>query len=116
MAGLLRPRSESPKKGSKINPSHGPARSKSLTSPISRAIISSPAPNSFRHVTHIGVGDDGVFEASSGLDDSWKAMLVNLQGYGVSEEVVVRNSEFVEGFWKGVEAARDVDVDQTDGE
>lgn len=43
-------------------------------------------------------------------------MLVNLQGYGVSEEVVVRNSEFVEGFWKGVEAARDVDVDQTDGE
>jgi len=77
-------------------------------------MISSPAPNSFKHVTHIGVGEDGVFEASSGLDESWKAMLANLQGYGVSEEVVIRHSDFVEGFWKGVEAARDVD-EQTDG-
>jgi len=78
-------------------------------------MISSPAPNSFKHVTHIGVGEDGVFEASSELDHSWKGMLANLQGYGVSEEVVIRHSEFVEGFWKGVEAARDVDVEQTDG-
>lgn len=79
-------------------------------------MISSPAPNSFKHVTHIGVGEDGVFEASSELDESWKGMLANLQGYGVTEEVVTRHSEFVEGFWKGVEAARDVDVEQTEGE
>lgn len=43
-------------------------------------------------------------------------MLANLQGYGVSEDVVVRHSEFVEGFWRGVEAARDVEIEQTDGE
>jgi len=114
LANLLRPRSESPKKRSKPNTSSGPSRAKSLSSPISRTMISSPAPNSFKHVTHIGVGEDGVFEASSGLDESWKAMLANLQGYGVSEEVVIRHSDFVEGFWKGVEAARDVD-EQTDG-
>jgi hypothetical protein len=118
LANLLRPRSEVSRKRStkKSNKSQGPTRSKSLSSPISRTMISSPAPNSFKHVNHIGVGEDGVFETSSGLDHSWKAMLANLQGYGVSEEVVIRNSEFVEGFWKGVEAARDVDVEQTDGE
>lgn len=78
-------------------------------------MISSPAPNSFKHVTHIGVGDDGVFEASSELDDTWKAMLGNLQGYGVSEDIVIRHSDFVEGFWKGVEAARVVEPDYTTG-
>ena len=78
-------------------------------------MISSPAPNSFKHVTHIGVGEDGVFEASRELDDAWKAMLGNLQGYGVSEETVIRHSDFVEGFWKGVEAARVVEPDYNDG-
>ncbi len=78
-------------------------------------MISSPAPNSFKHVTHVGVGENGVFEASSELDDSWKAMLGNLQGYGVSEEIVIRHSDFVEGFWQGVEAARVVEPDHNDG-
>lgn len=84
-------------------------RSKSLSSSISRAMISSPAPHSFKHVAHVGVNKDGIFEASKDLDGSWKAMLAELQGHGVSEAIVVRNSDFVEGFWKGVDAIRTVD-------
>ena len=84
-------------------------RSKSLSSSISRAMISSPAPHSFKHVAHVGVNKDGIFEASKDLDGSWKAMLAELQSHGVSEAIVVRNSDFVEGFWKDVEAIRTVD-------
>jgi len=84
-------------------------RSKSLSSPISRAMISSPAPHSFKHIAHVGVNKDGIFEASKDLDGSWKTMLAELQGHGVSEAIVVRHSDFVEGFWKGVEAIRTVD-------
>jgi len=41
--------------------------------------------NSFKHIAHVGVSQDGVFEATKDLDDSWKSMLASLQGYGVSE-------------------------------
>jgi neural Wiskott-Aldrich syndrome protein len=71
-------------------------------------MISSPAPHSFKHIAHVGVNKDGLFEASKDLDGSWKTMLAELQGHGVSEAVVVRHSDFVEGFWKGVEAIRTV--------
>jgi Wiskott-Aldrich syndrome protein len=71
-------------------------------------MISSPAPHSFKHIAHVGVNKDGIFEASKDLDGSWKTMLAELQGHGVSEAVVVRHSDFVEGFWKGVEAIRTV--------
>ena len=72
-------------------------------------MISSPAPHSFKHIAHVGVNKDGIFEASKDLDGSWKTMLAELQGHGVSETVVLRHSDFVEGFWKGVEAIRTVD-------
>ncbi|KAF8153139.1 hypothetical protein B0H34DRAFT_663322 [Crassisporium funariophilum] len=90
---------------------HGlhPMTSKSVTGSISRAMISSPAPNSFKHVAHVGVNREGLFEASKDLEDSWKDMLAKLQGHGVSEAVVIRHSDFVEGFWKGVEAIKTAD-------
>lgn len=68
-------------------------------------MISSPAPLSFKHVAHVGVNRDGVFEASKDLDGAWKTMLANLQGHGVSE-AVLRQSNFGDGFWRGVEAIR----------
>jgi hypothetical protein len=112
LADFFHTRLELPKKTRGSKPSRSTTRSKSLSAgghgsvSIKRSMISVPAPNSFRHVTHIGVGKDGVFEASTELDDSWKTMLASLQGYGVSEEMVIRHSDFVEGFWKGVEAVR----------
>lgn len=87
-------------------------RSKSL-----RSLISSPAPLSFKHVAHVGVNKDGVFEASRGLESSWTDMLRDLQGHGVSE-AALRQSNFGDGFWKGVEAIRtgdDSDADKFEG-
>jgi neural Wiskott-Aldrich syndrome protein len=72
-------------------------------------MISSPAPDSFRHVAHVGVNQKGVFEASKDLDATWKDMLTQLQGHGVSEAIVVRHNDFVDGFWKGVEAIQRIE-------
>ena len=83
--------------------------SKSSVNSISRSIISSPAPDSFRHVAHVGVNANGVFEASKNLDASWNEMLTQLQGHGVSEAVVIKHHEYVDGFWKGVEAIQRVE-------
>lgn len=69
-------------------------------------MISSPAPESFRHVAHVGVNQDGVFEASKDLDTSWKEMLTKLQGHGVSEAIIIKHGDFVDGFWTGVEAIK----------
>ena len=42
-------------------------------------MISSPAPDSFRHLAHVGVNKDGIFEVSKDIDPSWKEMLTKLQ-------------------------------------
>ena len=89
--------------------------SKSSINSISRSTISSPAPDSFRHVAHVGVNANGVFEASKNLDASWKEMLTQLQGHGVSEAVIVKHHDFVDGFWKGVEAIQRIESSKTEG-
>jgi neural Wiskott-Aldrich syndrome protein len=101
---------ESPKKTHR----HKNRSSKSSINSISRSIISSPAPDSFRHVAHVGVNANGVFEASKSLDDSWKEMLTKLQGHGVSEAVVIKHHDFVDGFWKGVEAIQGTESSKTE--
>ena len=77
-------------------------------------MISSPAPDSFRHVAHVGVNANGIFEASKDLDASWKEMLTQLQGHGVSEAIVIKHHDFVDGFWKGVEAIQKIDSLKTE--
>lgn len=77
-------------------------------------MISSPAPDSFRHVAHVGVNENGVFEASKDLDSSWKEMLTQLQGHGVSEAIVIRQHDFVDGFWKGVETVQRIESSKTE--
>lgn len=56
-------------------------RSRSLSArrlPISRSQISPPAPNSFRHVAHIGVNRSGLYE-STVVDTSFQNMLKEIQ-------------------------------------
>ena len=36
-------------------------------------------------------------------------MLTQLQGHGVSEAVVIKHHDFVDGFWQGVEALQRVE-------
>jgi len=88
--------------------------SKSSINSISRSMISSPAPDSFRHVAHVGVNANGLFEATKSLDPSWKEMLTQLQGHGVSEAVVMKHHDFVDGFWKGVEAIQGNESSKTE--
>ncbi|KAF8909680.1 hypothetical protein CPB84DRAFT_1434462 [Gymnopilus junonius] len=76
------------------------ARVKSPSYSISRSMVSSPVPQSFRHIAHAGVSKDGIFEASRGLDKTWKATLADLQGHGVTETVVFRNGDFGDGVLK----------------
>jgi Wiskott-Aldrich syndrome protein len=77
-------------------------------------MISSPAPDSFRHISHVGVNQDGVFEASTDLDASWKEMLTRLQGHGVSEAIIIKHHDFVDGFWTGVEAIQRIESSTTE--
>ncbi|TFK36643.1 hypothetical protein BDQ12DRAFT_570577, partial [Crucibulum laeve] len=53
------------------------AASTSPAGTISRCMISSPTPDSFKHVAHVGVNKDGVFE-SKGLDSTWNDMIAEL--------------------------------------
>lgn len=79
-------------------------------------MISAPAVHSFRHVAHVGINKDGIFEASKGLDDTWKSTLADIQGHGISvcDTDVLRQSNFGDGFWRGVEAIRAVDSSDAD--
>ena len=100
---------ESPKRTHRKNRS-----SKLSPNSISRSTISSPAPDSFRHISHVGVNANGVFEASKNLDASWNEMLTQLQGHGVSEAVVMKHHDFVDGFWKGVESIQRIESTKTE--
>jgi len=104
-------RGQPPKKARRGNKNTSATRSNSLTVSIKRAMISAPAVHSFRHVAHVGINKDGIFEASKGLDDTWKSTLADIQGHGISvcDTDVLRQSNFGDGFWRGVEAIRAVD-------
>lgn len=41
-------------------------------------------------------------------------MLTQLQGHGVSEAVVIKHHDFVDGFWKGVEAIQGIESPKTE--
>lgn len=81
---------------------------------IPRSMISSPAPDSFKHLAHVGVNKDGIFEVSKDIDPLWKDMLTKLQGHGVSEAIVNRHQDFVEGFLKGVETIQKIESSITE--
>ena len=88
-------------------------RSKSLTGSILRASISPPAPNSFRHVSHVGVNRAGVFEVSKTLDASFRDTLVLLQnGTGADTVIVQDNTDFSNSFWKDVDSLKAASLDR----
>ena len=68
-------------------------------------MISSPAPNSFRHISHIGVSKGGQsFEVSRTLDTAFKEGLEKLQLGGLGNRIVVcESSEFLASFWRDVD-------------
>ncbi|TFY65768.1 hypothetical protein EVG20_g5322 [Dentipellis fragilis] len=93
-------RSPSKKSGPK------PQRVKSQRKTIDRSMISSPVPESFRHVAHMGVDEKGSVDASWNVAPEWTKLLQKLEGYGIDAEMVEENLEFVKGFLAGAEAVR----------
>ncbi len=73
-------------------------------------MISSPTPDSFKHIAHIGFNQaNGVIETSKNLDPSFREILADLQvqtGNTVAESVVLEHLDFVQGFWKDIETVQ----------
>ncbi|KAG9310245.1 hypothetical protein JVU11DRAFT_9892 [Chiua virens] len=79
----------------KPNPKPTPTKPKSSTirfkpslkpsslRPNISSLISSPAPHSFVHVSHVGVGARGMIESSKNIEPAWGALIADLQGYGI---------------------------------
>ncbi|KAI0080407.1 hypothetical protein K474DRAFT_1589753 [Panus rudis PR-1116 ss-1] len=87
-----------------------PVRKRTIPSfnPLKRFIpsqISSPAPGTFVHLSHVGFNEKGRIEVSDdSIEAGWTMMLEELQGHGVSEDIIEDDHDFVEGFWAGVKA------------
>ncbi|KIJ64783.1 hypothetical protein HYDPIDRAFT_167598 [Hydnomerulius pinastri MD-312] len=75
--------------------------------PVKRSMISSPTPHSFVHVSHVGISTKGIIESSKNIEPAWGALIADLQGYGISPEVVKENTDFMEGFLAGAKTMRD---------
>jgi len=73
---------------------------------LNPSMISAPAPASFVHVAHIGINADGNIETSEDMDPAWAMMVQDLQGYGISHDILVENLDFVEGFLTGAKLAK----------
>ncbi|KAF9467126.1 hypothetical protein BDZ94DRAFT_1156655, partial [Collybia nuda] len=76
------------------------SRSRSTISP---SMVSAPTPNSFVHISHVGINKEGDVEASPGIDPSWKTTLSGLQTYSKVGEATRERVDFSSSFWKGVE-------------
>ncbi|KAJ8489874.1 hypothetical protein ONZ51_g2669 [Trametes cubensis] len=99
---ITAPRSPKPRaQKSSASAAQTPAGSPRRVSP---AMISAPAPGTFMHVAHIGVGDNGRIEATPNVEPGWTMVLEELQGYGVDEKMGAQDVDFVEGFLAGAKA------------
>lgn len=79
---------------------------KSRSVRLNPAIISAPEPSSFVHVAHVGINADGIVETSKDIDPSWAVLIKDLHGYGISQDLVVENLDFIEGFFAGAKRAK----------
>ncbi|KAH7909183.1 hypothetical protein BJ138DRAFT_261222 [Hygrophoropsis aurantiaca] len=78
----------------------------SQKAPLKPAMISSPAPHSFVHVSHVGITTKGIVQTAKTIEPAWSTLVTELQGYGISPEVVKENRDFVEGFLAGAQSLR----------
>ncbi|EAU84111.1 hypothetical protein CC1G_06973 [Coprinopsis cinerea okayama7 len=95
-----------PKRGRSFRSRHH-TRSKSFngrSASITRAQISHPVTNSFRHISHIGVNRTGVYEMSKDLaSTNFKDMLLQLQHVGNNG---LEQGSFVVDFWNDVDGKK----------
>ncbi|TBU63385.1 hypothetical protein BD310DRAFT_973511 [Dichomitus squalens] len=126
--GPAKPRAQAPKSVSFATPpasgSPPPAYSVALPQPeveraprtprkLSPAMISGPNPGSFVHVAHVGLDAQGRVESTPNVEPGWTMILEELQGYGVTEKMVEKDFNFVEGFLAGAKASLIQELDKT---
>lgn len=73
-------------------------------------MVSLPTANSFVHVAHVGLNEEGTMAASRGVDPSWTAVLVShgLQDHN-TQFTEPQQMDISERFRKGVEAINNVE-------
>ncbi|KAI0057123.1 PH domain-like protein, partial [Artomyces pyxidatus] len=76
-----------------------PTKTKSSKSKsrIDKSLISAPEKGSFIHVAHMGYDANSGF-TSTNVDPSWTAFLGDLQGHGISSDVIEGNMDFIKDF------------------
>ncbi|KAI0360643.1 WH1-domain-containing protein, partial [Trametes cingulata] len=87
-SGSTKKKSAKPSKGGKID----------------KSMISGPTAGSFKHVAHMGYDPDKGF-TSTNVDPSWEAFLGNLEGQGISREVLEQNMDFIKDFVRDAQKA-----------
>ncbi|KAI0753298.1 hypothetical protein C8Q80DRAFT_1267709 [Daedaleopsis nitida] len=83
--------------------SHSPAAGAGRK--LSPAMISAPSPGTFVHVAHVGLDEKGRIESTPNLEPGWTMILEELHGYGVTDNMVAKDFNFVEGFLAGAKAS-----------
>lgn len=68
-------------------------------------MISAPSPGTFVHVAHVGLDEKGRIDATPNLEPGWTMILEELHGYGVTDNMVEKDFNFVEGFLAGAKAS-----------
>ncbi|KAI0717345.1 hypothetical protein C8T65DRAFT_528570, partial [Cerioporus squamosus] len=71
---------------------------------IDKSMISGPTVGSFKHVAHMGYDAEKGF-TSTNVDPSWEAFLTNLEGQGVSRDVLMQNMDFIKDFVRDAQKA-----------
>ena len=49
------------------------------------------SPKAFVHVSHVGINEKGVVEASKGLDPVWATLVGKLKGYSVAQHSIIQD-------------------------
>ena len=65
-------------------------------------MISSPAPHSFVHVSHVGLNTRGIIESSKNIEPAWDALIADMQGHGISPELMGNKMGFIRELVTGV--------------
>ncbi|KAI0795506.1 hypothetical protein C8Q75DRAFT_454004 [Abortiporus biennis] len=73
----------------------------SLKKRILPSMISSPNPETFVHLAHVGFDRNGRIEVSDDIEPGWTMMLEELKGYGVNEATVPSDRDFSNSFLAG---------------
>ncbi|PCH38971.1 WH1-domain-containing protein, partial [Wolfiporia cocos MD-104 SS10] len=71
---------------------------------IDKSMISGPTSGSFKHVAHMGYDSNSGF-TSSNVDPSWSAFLKELEGRGISQDMLQENMEFIKDFVRDAQKA-----------